>query len=338
MPIIGYRVYRNGALIGSPSTPTFTDTGLTNGQTYSYQVSAVTEAGEGPKSAVTTATPAATAPPSQNVAQFPGAGPNTAAAFLSLVANMTYDAIEIAGGTYTWDGVHIDVDRSSRPLTVRPRSGEIVTFVGDGATSEGIFFLGYNSYTAYITFDGIIDGGFQFTGMELAAAGIWEVRSSSHVTIAHCRYTNIRRSTTIGDDPQPYKTWMFYISMGSGVRNNADLWIHHQKVDRPTINRNHAFANNGSSTLVNGDIKIGPGIDLTGVTYAFYGDVANTGHTLTLDGWTLNDCGWSGDPSSIRFTAKVINVVYSNIHATSSDPLHNQSLGTVVNGGGNSGI
>ncbi len=39
--VTGYRVYRGGALVASPSTPFYTDTGLTNGTAYSYRVAAV---------------------------------------------------------------------------------------------------------------------------------------------------------------------------------------------------------------------------------------------------------------------------------------------------------
>jgi trimeric autotransporter adhesin len=39
--IAGYRVYRDGALVGSPSGTSFTDPGLTSATAYSYQVSAV---------------------------------------------------------------------------------------------------------------------------------------------------------------------------------------------------------------------------------------------------------------------------------------------------------
>jgi uncharacterized protein with FMN-binding domain len=37
----GYRVYRNGTQVGTPSTTTYSDTGLTNGTSYSYYVVAV---------------------------------------------------------------------------------------------------------------------------------------------------------------------------------------------------------------------------------------------------------------------------------------------------------
>jgi chitodextrinase len=43
--IAGYNVYRNGALVGAPSTASYTDTGLSTGATYSYTVRARDTAG-----------------------------------------------------------------------------------------------------------------------------------------------------------------------------------------------------------------------------------------------------------------------------------------------------
>ncbi|MBI5105703.1 MAG: hypothetical protein HZB46_12115 [Solirubrobacterales bacterium] len=43
--VTGYRVYRGGALVGSPAGPSFVDTGLANGTSYSYTVVAVDAAG-----------------------------------------------------------------------------------------------------------------------------------------------------------------------------------------------------------------------------------------------------------------------------------------------------
>ncbi|HYF45065.1 MAG TPA: GDSL-type esterase/lipase family protein, partial [Acidimicrobiales bacterium] len=59
-PVTAYRVYRDGVLVhttANGTTTTFTDTGRTNGQAYAYRVSAVTAAGEGPKSSQVSATP-----------------------------------------------------------------------------------------------------------------------------------------------------------------------------------------------------------------------------------------------------------------------------------------
>jgi poly(hydroxyalkanoate) depolymerase family esterase len=60
----GYHVYRNGTRItSSPLTATaYTDSGLTSGTTYSYAVSAVNSAGEGPRSASVSATTRGTTP------------------------------------------------------------------------------------------------------------------------------------------------------------------------------------------------------------------------------------------------------------------------------------
>jgi chitodextrinase len=56
--VAGYRVYRGGTLVGSPTGTTFTDTGLTSAQTYSYTVTAVSpanvESGATPPLPVTT--------------------------------------------------------------------------------------------------------------------------------------------------------------------------------------------------------------------------------------------------------------------------------------------
>jgi hypothetical protein len=74
-PITGYTVYRDGNLLASLGTPTtYTDFGVTNGQPYSYTVTAVNGVGEGPASDSATATPSAT------VITAPGAPTNLAAA------------------------------------------------------------------------------------------------------------------------------------------------------------------------------------------------------------------------------------------------------------------
>jgi len=58
--LAGYRVYRDGSKIASPTSSSYDDTGLTNGTSHSYQVSAIDKAGnESPKSAAIAATPQA---------------------------------------------------------------------------------------------------------------------------------------------------------------------------------------------------------------------------------------------------------------------------------------
>ncbi len=52
-----YRIYRNTTLVASPTGNSFTDSGLTNGNTNSYTVSAVTATGESAQSAPVSVTP-----------------------------------------------------------------------------------------------------------------------------------------------------------------------------------------------------------------------------------------------------------------------------------------
>jgi fibronectin type 3 domain-containing protein len=59
----GYRVYRDNVLVASPSTASWTDTGVTNGTSYAYRVAAVRQnSAESAKTAAVSATPVATAP------------------------------------------------------------------------------------------------------------------------------------------------------------------------------------------------------------------------------------------------------------------------------------
>jgi chitodextrinase len=60
--VAGYAIYRNGTLVGTSSTASYTDTGLTDGTTYSYTVAAYDAAGNtSVQSSSITATPQATA-------------------------------------------------------------------------------------------------------------------------------------------------------------------------------------------------------------------------------------------------------------------------------------
>jgi subtilisin len=77
--ITSYKIYRGGSLLVTVGNVTsYTDTGLTNGTTYSYRVSAVNSAGEGPQSNQLSATPSdvgATVPSApQNLTAAPARG------------------------------------------------------------------------------------------------------------------------------------------------------------------------------------------------------------------------------------------------------------------------
>ena len=68
-----YRVYRNGVLVGSPTGPSYVDTGLIDATTYTYTVAAANGAALSPVSSSVQSTPVALAPPApSNVVATPG--------------------------------------------------------------------------------------------------------------------------------------------------------------------------------------------------------------------------------------------------------------------------
>lgn len=78
--ITGYKLYRDGALYKTLGvTNAYTDTGLTNGQSYTYQVSAVNAIGEGSKSNSVSLTPLQVDPPTapQSLTAKHAGGPNS---------------------------------------------------------------------------------------------------------------------------------------------------------------------------------------------------------------------------------------------------------------------
>lgn len=283
--------------------------------------------------AINTPTPTTASTPtssSQKIVQFGPSG--TAAQFLTLTKDMTVDVIEMAAGTYPWNNVQIDADRTTRPLTIRPAAGTIVKFTGNGATSAGIFFFGLNSAAKWITMDGVTSGGFTFDGIALAQAGVFEIRSSDHLTFKNMTFKNLTRDPVWSD--KPYKSWAAYIST-SGGRGNDHLLLDHWTLLAPKVYRDVSAIQVASSTTQNGSITI-TNITMTQYDYAFYAEVPTT--NLTLDNWNITDSGNHTTPASVRFTAANINSTYKNLHATLSDHLLNNSTGTMVNGGGNSGL
>jgi chitodextrinase len=107
--VTGYRVYRNGTLVASPTTPYYADTGRTNGTSYSYTVAAVDAAGNASaKSGAVSATPAApsgsdTTPPSVPA----GLTATGGTAQVSLTWSASTDAVGVTGYRVYRDGVQI---------------------------------------------------------------------------------------------------------------------------------------------------------------------------------------------------------------------------------------
>src|SRR5437867_4444093 len=100
-PITNYRIYRGTASGGETlkatigNVLTYTDTTVTNGVTYYYQVSAMNGAGEGPRSNEASATPSAPPPPSTP----PSAPTNLVATVGNAQVTLTWQAPASNGGS-----------------------------------------------------------------------------------------------------------------------------------------------------------------------------------------------------------------------------------------------
>src|SRR5205807_10667052 len=113
-PITNYRIYRgtssNGetqlATIGNMLT--YTDTAVTNGVTYYYQVSAVNGAGEGPRSNEASATPSPppppNAPPTVDFTWTPTSGDTTTVFTFTAMASDDHDPPNTIQVRWDWTG------------------------------------------------------------------------------------------------------------------------------------------------------------------------------------------------------------------------------------------
>jgi hypothetical protein len=106
---------------------------------------------------------------------------------------MTVDVIEMAGGTYSGWHVQINVDRSSRPLTIRPQPNAAVVWDDTGGvTLSGLFYFGAASRTGHITIDAAGTGGsfriqnYTITDTGLVWTGYVDNFAMNGVTVRNC--------------------------------------------------------------------------------------------------------------------------------------------------------
>lgn len=239
------------------------------------------------------------------------------AAYLQAVRDMTVDRIKLVAEAYRWDKIAIDVDRTARPLTTQGVAG--TKFIGNGATSEGVFFLGLSKVAKALSFE-----DFAVDDVLLSQAGVFEVRASDGITLRRITMTNLRRDPRWSD--KAGKTWGVYLSgSGSGGAGNKNFLAEDVSVS-PRTYRDVGAIQMDSSPAQSSNIVLRR-IKVARCDYAFYGAVPVTG--LILDDWDVTD---SSNPNgtAIRFTATKISGRYSNIRLVSSGIIHNSSTGQMV--------
>ena len=151
-----YQVFRNGALVGSPTSPTFVDLGLSDAVSYSYTVQALNGAAASAASAAVSCTPVATAPAAPtNLVATPGnatvtltwsasAGATSykvyrGATLLATQAGTSYVDSAVSNGTaytYTIAAVRLNSPASaaSSPATATPVAPPLSSPTGLSAT------------------------------------------------------------------------------------------------------------------------------------------------------------------------------------------------------------
>lgn len=241
-------------------------------------------------------------------------GPSLKASTLEAAASdMDIDVIELTSGTYKLgDSVYFDVDRTNRPLKIRPASGATVIFAGSGSATEGgQFFFGLNKRAKWIKMS-----GFTFDGYLLAQAGIFELRQSSQVTLTGMTIRDITRDTSHSD--KAYKTWAAYIS-----RSNTDVLASGWKIIGSGRDWSGIQIDSGTSAS---DIHL-INMTMSNLDYAFYENVPTTG--LVLDGWTVTGCGENGTAISFHEASGV----YKNMTGNSSGGINVNGSGMKSGGG-----
>jgi hypothetical protein len=246
----------------------------------------------------------------QKIVQFGTSG--TQSQFLALMKNMSIDVIEMAPGTYRNWHIEINIDRTARPLTIRPARGT-VTFDGAGSSShEGLITAGWSGYTSHITFD----GPFQITNYKIGQTGLIITDWASYLTFNGFTVRGTTAPSTNG-----LTAWAVYVS-SDGSHHGSHLTFDYWNVD-----------NSASSHKVSG-LQLYHTPQATGVTalhwkvtggyWGFVGRGNATG--VKIEGWTISHCVVSFDSNGPAGIVK-------DMHAsTSGAPTIRKPM---VDGGGN---
>ena len=257
-----------------------------------------------------------TTPPGAVVKAFPATG--TQAQFLAALADTTIDVLELAPGTYHFTRTVINIDRTDRPLIVRPAAGARVIFAGDAA-GGGQFYFGLGGVAASLDFE---FAGITFAGYSLCDTGLVWMGNANHITFDGPTVQNV---TCAG--PGAIYSWALYLSEDAGVSPTfiaADDWT--------VIGADHTVSalqiGHPPSSVANIDASRW---NVSGVAYSVY--AYGTVTDLILDGWTIADSVVADRPYTIYFGPRVSGT-YRNMQAAGSGGI--ESTGGMTDGGGNS--
>jgi hypothetical protein len=205
----------------------------------------------------------------------------TQANFLTMVADMSIDVIEMQGGAYQdWHAVAIDVDRTARPLLIRPAPGAQV--IWDGTTDDsgdGVFYFGGNSKTAYITFDPAGTGGsFLIQNYALGQTGLVNTAYASHITVNGFKVRTCTETSASG-------TTRFSVYVSHDGAHRSDNLTFNDWDSYPGATFNHFQVSTSSTYGVDGvTVRNWKAKDGT------YGVVLRGDSTaIVMDGWTMDD-------------------------------------------------
>jgi hypothetical protein len=283
------------------SSSLHTHTVVVNGKTY--------------KTSSSTHTHTETPVPSTGVVKaFPATG--TTIQFLAALADMSIDVLELAAGTYVWSSVYINVDRTARPLIVRPAAGAAVAFK---SSSGGLFYFGLGGTAKYLDFE---FAGVTFDGYSLGSTGLVWMGNADHITF---NGPTVQNCVATGD---PINSWALYLSVDAGLSPTnivADDWtvkgmsrtVSALQVGHPPSTLGHVYARRWT---------------VDSVSYAVY--AYGTATDLQLDGWTVTNSVRADRPYTVFFGAACFGT-FSNMNVGTGGM---ESQGGMVRGSGNVGI
>jgi len=191
--------------------------------------------------------------------------------------NMSVDVIEIAPGTYRGWHLWFDIDRTARPLTIRPAGGTVI-FDGAGSSShQGLFYPGWYHYTSHITFQ----GPFTVENYALGDTGLVSTAWVSHVAF------NGFHTSGITGLAGGQLSWTVYVS-SDGVHSGSNITFDDWTVG-PSANRNVG----GLATYHNPNAH-----GLTALRWTISGASSaiatwGTASGIDIEDWTITGCKYA---------------------------------------------